>query len=356
MITRPRSSLPQGAVLAPPKHYDHRLHLVDESKRIIRHLYPELEDLSESGTLVAVPRPENYIERRTDGYVEPEVVFLVGTAHTSKESADEVERVIRAIRPENVVVELCRSRSSVMYEEDRISRMSKGGQKGWFDLAGGENMADTFQKTLALGGRSALFLRLLLSRVSSMMAQRMEVETVGEEFVRARKVAENVDAQLVLGDRPIEITLRRAWDSLSLSKKIQFVGMLGSGLFGNDSELISKETLEQLRRDDDAVNALLYSLTDSFPELAQSLVFERDLYLAWSLKRSKAVNGTKNVVGVIGKGHMRGICYALTHDAGTLRFRDLAGSRNKNTVRDSIARLALETSIFAVLYAWWQQK
>lgn len=46
------------------------------------------------------------------------------------------------------------------------------------------------------------------------------------------------------------------------------------------------------------------------------LISERDLYLAWSLKRSKAVNGARRVVGVVGKGHLRGVCYALTHDAG----------------------------------------
>ena len=52
------------------------------------------------------------------------------------------------------------------------------------------------------------------------------------------------------------------------------------------------------------------------PQLVASLVHERDLYLAWSLKRSKAVNGARAVVGVVGKGHLRGVCYALTHDAG----------------------------------------
>lgn len=352
---RPNGPATQHAtVIRPPKNYDHRVHLMEESKQIIRHMYPELQDLSESGTLLAIPRPENYVERRADGYSEPEVVYIVGTAHTSNESAEEVARVIQAIRPENVVVELCRSRSSVMYEEDRIKRMSDSG-KGWFDLTGGENMADTFWKTLQLGGASALFLRLLLSRVSSMMAERMEVGTVGVEFVAARKTAEDIDAQIVLGDRPIEITLRRAWESLSAVQKLKFIGMLVGGILGKNSHLANVEALERLRKDDDAVNALLYNLADSFPELAQSLVFERDLYLAWSLKRSKAVNGTKNVVGVIGKGHMRGVSYALTHDAGTLRFRDLAGSRNpsEKTIKDGLARFALETSIFAAIYAIW---
>ena len=51
-------------------------------------------------------------------------------------------------------------------------------------------------------------------------------------------------------------------------------------------------------------------------QLVGPLVHERDLYLAWSLKRSKAVNGARTVVGVVGRGHLRGVCYALTHDAG----------------------------------------
>lgn len=43
-------------------------------------------------------------------FVEPEEIWLVGTTHISQESAVEVERVVRAVKPDNVVVELCRSR------------------------------------------------------------------------------------------------------------------------------------------------------------------------------------------------------------------------------------------------------
>lgn len=42
--------------------------------------------------------------------MEPEAIWIIGTTHVSKESASDVERVIRAVNPENVVVELCRSR------------------------------------------------------------------------------------------------------------------------------------------------------------------------------------------------------------------------------------------------------
>ena len=46
-------------------------------------------------------------------FVEPEVIFLIGTTHISEDSALEVERVVRAVKPDNVVVELCRSRQVI---------------------------------------------------------------------------------------------------------------------------------------------------------------------------------------------------------------------------------------------------
>ena len=59
------------------------------------------------------------------------------------------------------------------------------------------------------------------------------------------------------------------------------------------------------------------------------------------------MNNCKTVVGIIGKGHMNGVIYALISDQGNLRFRDLAGSSSdgsnawvslvvKGLVRDTI--------------------
>ncbi len=36
-----------------------------------------------AGVLVAWPRPDDYQERREDGYEEPHLLLLVGTAHGS---------------------------------------------------------------------------------------------------------------------------------------------------------------------------------------------------------------------------------------------------------------------------------
>lgn len=57
------------------------------------------------------------------------------------------------------------------------------------------------------------------------------------------------------------------------------------------------------------------------------MITERDLYLAWSLKRSKAVNGAGVVVGVVGRGHLRGVVHALLRDRGGAGLRWVAAGR-----------------------------
>jgi pheromone shutdown protein TraB len=121
--------------------------------------------------------------------------------------------------------------------------------------------------------------------------------------------------------------------------------------------VLSQAQVESLRSDD-AISGLFKSLSDRYPELVAPLITERDLYLSWSLKRSKAVNGTRVVVGCVGKGHLRGIVYALKHDNGNLRFKDLVGGKNNRQNRRAAAaaaarRLVLELVLGAAAYAAW---
>jgi pheromone shutdown protein TraB len=83
-------------------------------------------------------------------------------------------------------------------------------------------------------------------------------------------------------------------------------------------------------------------------------------YLAWSLKRSKAVNNSKGVVGVIGKGHMNGVIYALVSDLGNLRFRDLAGKSpngdgSNRWVDNLFKSLVRDTVISILLWALYEE-
>ena len=56
-------------------------------------------------------------------------------------------------------------------------------------------------------------------------------------------------------------------------------------------------------------------------QLVGPLVEERDRYLAWSCQRSKAVNGTQQVVAILGRGHLPGVHAQLVKGKGSLRFR-----------------------------------
>lgn len=414
-ITIECHSSPKNArvlVKGPPTSFDHRKgDLIPRSIEIISQRYPQLLDLAKAGTLIAIPRPAEYTERRTDGYQEPKLVLLVGTAHISETSANEVYRVITTVQPDNVVVELCKSRYAQLYTEDyhpsassttdhdanrnqdisRNTQQNKNNKKSINALSiSGNNLLEAYQRSIALGGQTALVLRLILSQLSERLSKDVDVQP-GVEFRAARCAAQAVGAQIVLGDRPIEITLQRAWESLNWQSRWQFLvdvirdtlqvnsyknltvdditttintlpataGLLDFSATTRAKKKNIVDMIESMKNNDDTLDAFIASFSNKYPQLLGPLLHERDLYLAWSLKRSKAVNGTETVVGVVGKGHLRGVVYALTHDQGELRFRDLAGRRRGVAAASEggcilgggygVKRLVVETMAVSVL-------
>ncbi|KAE8678306.1 putative F-box protein [Hibiscus syriacus] len=195
-----------------------------------------------------------------------------------------------------------------MYISSDVDKGEQQLRSNMFSLSG-TGFFGAVGHSINLGGQTALALRLLLALFSSKLSSDLN-RPFGDEFRAARKASEEVGAQIVLGDRPIEIMLERAWKSLKWVEK--------------------------------------------------PLVHERDTYLAWSLKRSKAVNKCKTVVGVIGKRHMNGVIYALVSDQGNLRFRDLAGKtpsegESNGWVQDLFKSLVRDTLIGILLWALYEQ-
>lgn len=310
---------------------------------------PALAALVESGALVRVPRRRfgPVPAWRPPEFVEPEDVWILGTSHLSEESVADVERVLRAVRPDNVVVELCRSRAGIMYVTTDSSAGEPLLKSNMFSL-GGSKFFGAVNRSINLGGQTALALRLLLAVFSSKISSGVN-RPFGEEFRAARKVSEDLGAQLVLGDRPIEITLERAWKSLSWDEKTKLVVSLFRGI-------TSTTDTSQDEKAAGSPYELYEKLSISYPSLLQPLIHERDMFLAWSLKRSKAVNKSKTVVGIIGKGHMNGVVYALISDQGDLRFRDLVGRASSDTWASSLIKgLVRDTIIGIVLWGLYEQ-
>ncbi|XP_025822093.1 traB domain-containing protein isoform X4 [Panicum hallii] len=332
----------------PPPCFDYRAAVLADTRAAAAAAgNPALAALVESGALVRVPRRRfgPVPAWRPPDFMEPEEVWILGTSHLSPDSVADVERVLRAVQPDNIVVELCRSRAGIMYVSTDTSDEPLL-KSNMFSL-GGAKFFGAVNRSINLGGQSALALRLLLAVFSSKISSGAN-RPFGEEFRAARKVSEDIGAQLVLGDRPIEITLERAWKSLTWDQKTKLVISLFRGITSTTDTPEEKTAVSPYE--------LYQKLSTSYPSLLQPLIHERDMFLAWSLKRSKAVNKSKTVVGVVGKGHMNGIVYALISDQGDLRFRDLVGRASSDTwVSSLIKGLVRDTIIGLVLWALYKQ-
>ncbi|KAF7813241.1 traB domain-containing protein isoform X1 [Senna tora] len=355
------------SIKSPPPDFNYKSEISEDSRAAIAESHPELLDLADNGSLVLIRKKQfGPVPSWRTEFVEPEGIWLLGTTHISEESAMDVERVVRAVKPDNVVVELCRSRqftlefttlAGIMYAS-ADGELGKQLRSNMFSLSG-TGFFGAVGRSINLGGQTALALRLLLAAFSSKISSDVN-RPFGGEFRAARKASEEVGAQIVLGDRPIEITLQRAWKALKWTEKLSLVASLTKIL--HSQLLLILLYMLKASSNDEGTFQLYEKLSFSYPSLLQPLLHERDTYLAWSLKRSKAVNKCKEVVGVIGKGHMNGVIYALISDQGNLRFRDLVGQKNpynnassNGWINGLLKSLVRDTIIGFLLWALYEQ-
>eukprot|EP01132_Coremiostelium_polycephalum_P004826 gene4826-6014_t len=122
----------------------------------------------------------------------------------------------------------------------------------------------------------------------------------GTEFITAYIEAKKVGASVVFGDRLVEITLQRVWNSLTRWEKIKFVLCLIMASFSD----VTPEEIDALKNcNDEFVTQLLNEFKEKFPSVIQTIVTERDQYMAARLR----ICPGKKIVAVVGRGHVSGI-------------------------------------------------
>jgi pheromone shutdown protein TraB len=127
----------------------------------------------------------------------------------------------------------------------------------------------------------------------------------GEEFRVAVQEAQKIGASVILGDRPLSITLSRVWSALSLWEKCRLLGtLLWTGLSMLDSDEMKSE-IEKMK-DSDVLTEAIKEVGKDFPSLLGPLITERDQYMTF-IMQELAANGSKKVVAVVGAGHLEGI-------------------------------------------------
>jgi pheromone shutdown-related protein TraB len=213
-------------------------------------------------------------------------IILIGTAHVSRESITEVDRVIREEKPDMVCVELDAGRLASISEQDNWEKL---------------DVIKVFKE----GKGFLLMANLVLASFQRRMGLTLGVKP-GEEMKIAVETAKELGISYSLCDREVQLTLRRAWVKCGLWSKCKLLATLISSAFS--TEKLSETEIEGLKNRNE-LDGMMSELAGYLPKVKETLIDERDRYLAAKIWASGAVlnSNTRKVVAVVGAGHMLGI-------------------------------------------------
>lgn len=207
-------------------------------------------------------------------------IILIGTAHVSKKSAEQVKAVIEEEQPDSVCIEL---------DEQRYQSITEGNK--WQET-------DIFQ-VIKDKKASLLLMNLAISSFQKRIAKQFGIQA-GQEMLQGIESAKEVGAELVLADRNIQITFSRIWRNIGLKGKAMLLTQIVYSIFSK--ETITEEELEKMK-EQDMIQAMLQEITETFPRLKKPLIDERDQYLAEKIKHAPG----EKVVAVLGAAHVPGV-------------------------------------------------
>jgi pheromone shutdown-related protein TraB len=207
-------------------------------------------------------------------------VILIGTAHISSKSVEEVREVIRSEKPDRVCVEIDESRYNSLVEK-----------KSWQNL----NIGQVLRERKGF----LLLANLVLSSFQRRLGLEMGVSP-GEEMLTAVRVSREQGIPVSLCDRDIQITLRRAWSRSGFWGKNKMLAAMLSSVFSR--EKLDPEEIEKLKQKS-TFQTMMDELASFLPSVKEVLIDERDRYLATRIFNAE---GAK-IVAVIGAGHVSGI-------------------------------------------------
>ena len=272
-----------------------------------------------------------------------QTVTLIGTAHLSQKSNNQVERLIESLQPNAVMIEIDPSRlerigfndeSQIKVEvitnsEDIKVPMSPQQKKSSNGLAG------IAQK--AFVGVFSQIARAFLTQMYKSLENNLD-QKAGGEFLTAIQSAENCTAcnTLILGDRNSITTMQRvaelaieSGDFLGVLSKFNTVnndqmdklqpvvrkellkqkGQEDNDNYELDEAELTTAMMEKLKSDDTFREQLFENLEQSVPEFTQAFLKERDYLMSESIRRELELrpNEIKTAVGVVGLGHIPGM-------------------------------------------------
>lgn len=215
---------------------------------------------------------------------------LLGTAHVSLTSVAAVRKAVESGRYDAVAVELDAQRLQAISDPDALAKL---------------DLVQVIRK-----GRVALFAaNLALAAYQRRLAKQLGIEP-GAELKAAVTLARERGLPVHLIDREVGLTFKRASARLGLFGKLKLAGGLLTGLFAADE--VGEDEIEKLKQGD-MLEASFGDFASESPELYQTIIAERDRYMATRL-REEAGGGQREVLAVVGAGHLAGLARHLETD------------------------------------------
>ena len=256
-----------------------------------------------------------------------ECLTIIGTAHVSQDSVDEVKDAIYEQHPDVVAIELDRARYTRLKQEMM-----------------GIEQDDTISVTKIIKeNKVALFFTTtLLSYFQTKIGADVDVAP-GSEMVGAIEASEDLGIPIALIDRDVNVTLQRALNKMGFIEKCKFLFSLIASVFGfGDEEEIDIEEL----KNPDNLDELMEMFKDEAPSVHEVLVHERDAYLAGSIMRLPQ----DHVIAVVGAGHKPGIEKYLDNPETLPNLRELEVIDDKKGIPWVKIFLAMIPILFVVIF------
>ncbi|CAB9498550.1 TraB domain-containing protein [Seminavis robusta] len=267
-------------------------------------------------------------------------IYLLGTAHVSNDSSRDVKLLLETLHPDVIFVELCEQRTALMEDPPDIllptnNNNTNDDNTTTTKLSFSQKVKELQRHTQ--NSKLQCMATVLLTSTQEEYAESLGVELGGEfrvayQYWRSMRTYKGQRRpHLILGDRPLAITLARCWESLSFFGKIKvLIGLLLSSFHKPSPEELRAWIQKIMDDETDLLSSSLEELRRHFPSLERVIIQERDAYMAcklYQLCRGMLVSAVKQqqqqqpsyggdnrivIAALVGAGHVPGICAWLT--------------------------------------------
>ncbi len=277
-------------------------------------------------------------------------VHILGTAHVSSSSAELAGKMVREIQPNVVFVELDKkrvSRAGIGGATSGLSTQSSSSNESNESSSSAEtastssststvistpSVGDDKSNRMQISNPMVTFGSKVVGDSVKGMYGKLESEgfKAGDEFVMSVREGLAIGSTIVLGDRDVEVTLKRLTQALGktdLRKLLSSNSEVEKSMEG----LLPQEMKNQMKQSSDSVTMgvddatfnsfvetmkakenvkkIMAALKDTAPEIYEAMVAERDVYMARGLDElgNNVKTSVDTTVAVMGMAHVDGV-------------------------------------------------